>query len=54
MPRARATMRASLTSPPGSPPLDGFPSHINAETPSAIYEGGELGYVFVVAFGVVM
>jgi xylulose-5-phosphate/fructose-6-phosphate phosphoketolase len=32
----------------------GFPSHINAETPGAIHEGGELGYALGVAFGAVM
>ncbi|KZT39557.1 D-xylulose 5-phosphate/D-fructose 6-phosphate phosphoketolase [Sistotremastrum suecicum HHB10207 ss-3] len=29
----------------------GFPSHINAETPGAIHEGGELGYALSVSFG---
>ncbi|KAI5989622.1 XFP N-terminal domain-containing protein [Pisolithus orientalis] len=29
----------------------GFPSHINAETPGCIHEGGELGYALSVAFG---
>ncbi|KAJ5507747.1 hypothetical protein N7527_009890 [Penicillium freii] len=33
---------------------DGFPSHINAETPGAIHEGGELGYALAVSFGAVM
>lgn len=32
----------------------GLPSHINAETPGAIHEGGELGYALGVAFGAVM
>lgn len=32
----------------------GFPSHINAETPGAIHEGGEPGYALSVAFGAVM
>ncbi|KAK4675958.1 hypothetical protein QC764_507800 [Podospora pseudoanserina] len=32
----------------------GFPSHINAETPGAIHEGGELGYALGAAFGAVM
>lgn len=32
----------------------GFPSHINAEVPGAIHEGGELGYALAVAFGAVM
>jgi xylulose-5-phosphate/fructose-6-phosphate phosphoketolase len=32
----------------------GFPSHINAATPGAIHEGGELGYALSVAFGAVM
>ncbi|KAI9815466.1 MAG: hypothetical protein M1827_002600 [Pycnora praestabilis] len=32
----------------------GPPSHINAETPGAIHEGGELGYALSVAFGAVM
>lgn len=29
----------------------GFPSHINAETPGSIHEGGELGYALAVAYG---
>ncbi|BGP16790.1 hypothetical protein JCM10213_002184 [Rhodosporidiobolus nylandii] len=32
----------------------GFPSHVNAETPGCIHEGGELGYALAVAFGSVM
>ncbi|KAF8331506.1 phosphoketolase [Cantharellus anzutake] len=32
----------------------GFPSHVNAETPGAIHEGGELGYALAVAYGAVM
>ncbi|KAI9061053.1 phosphoketolase [Trametes sanguinea] len=32
----------------------GFPSHVNAETPGSIHEGGELGYALGVAFGAVM
>ena len=32
----------------------GFPSHINAEVPRSIHEGGELGYALAVAFGAVM
>lgn len=32
----------------------GFPSHINAETPGAIHEGGELGYALSVSFGAAM
>ncbi|KAF8223843.1 phosphoketolase [Tricholoma matsutake] len=32
----------------------GFPSHINAQTPGAIHEGGELGYALSAAFGAVM
>jgi len=32
----------------------GLPSHINAETPGAIHEGGELGYALGVAFGAAM
>jgi xylulose-5-phosphate/fructose-6-phosphate phosphoketolase len=32
----------------------GPPSHINAETPGAIHEGGELGYALSVSFGAVM
>ncbi|CAG8972624.1 hypothetical protein HYALB_00005393 [Hymenoscyphus albidus] len=32
----------------------GFPSHINAETPGSIHEGGELGYALSVSFGAVM
>lgn len=35
---------------PGSP----FPSHVNAATPGAIHEGGELGYALAVAWGSVM
>ncbi|RDW86352.1 putative phosphoketolase [Aspergillus mulundensis] len=31
----------------------GLPSHINAETPGAIHEGGELGYALSVSFGAV-
>lgn len=29
----------------------GFPSHVNAETPGQIHEGGELGYALAVAYG---
>lgn len=29
-------------------------SHINAETPGAIHEGGELGYALAVSFGAAM
>ncbi len=29
-------------------------SHINAETPGSIHEGGELGYALAVSFGAVM
>jgi len=32
----------------------GFPSHISAETPGSIHEGGELGYALSVAFGSIM
>lgn len=32
----------------------GFPSHISAEVPGSIHEGGELGYALSVAFGAVM
>lgn len=32
----------------------GFPSHVNAETPGSIHEGGELGYALAVAYGAVM
>nr|ODO02235.1 phosphoketolase [Cryptococcus depauperatus CBS 7855] len=32
----------------------GFPSHVNAETPGAIHEGGELGYCLAVAYGSIM
>jgi xylulose-5-phosphate/fructose-6-phosphate phosphoketolase len=32
----------------------GFPSHINAESPGSIHEGGELGYALAVAWGAVM
>ena len=29
-------------------------SHVNAETPGSIHEGGELGYALGVSFGAVM
>ena len=29
-------------------------SHINAQTPGSIHEGGELGYALSVAYGAVM
>ncbi|CAE6469008.1 unnamed protein product [Rhizoctonia solani] len=32
----------------------GFPSHVNAETPGVIHEGGELGYALAVSYGSVM
>jgi xylulose-5-phosphate/fructose-6-phosphate phosphoketolase len=32
----------------------GFSSHINAQVPGSIHEGGELGYALSVAFGAVM
>ncbi|KAJ8102482.1 XFP N-terminal domain-containing protein [Lipomyces tetrasporus] len=32
----------------------GFPSHVNAEVPGSIHEGGELGYSLAVAYGAVM
>ncbi|GAA5991913.1 hypothetical protein JCM11641_003020 [Rhodosporidiobolus odoratus] len=32
----------------------GFPSHVNAETPGCIHEGGELGYALAAAYGSVM
>lgn len=32
----------------------GFPSHVNAELPGQIHEGGELGYALSVAYGAVM
>ncbi|KND03602.1 uncharacterized protein SPPG_01077 [Spizellomyces punctatus DAOM BR117] len=32
----------------------GFPSHVNAEVPGSIHEGGELGYALSVSFGAVM
>lgn len=32
----------------------GFPSHINAEVPGSIHEGGELGYALSVSFGAIM
>jgi xylulose-5-phosphate/fructose-6-phosphate phosphoketolase len=34
--------------------IGGFPSHVNAETPGAIHEGGELGYALAVAYGSIM
>ncbi|KWU44041.1 phosphoketolase [Rhodotorula sp. JG-1b] len=33
---------------------NGFPSHVNAETPGCIHEGGELGYALAAAYGSVM
>ncbi|KAF2864778.1 D-xylulose 5-phosphate/D-fructose 6-phosphate phosphoketolase [Massariosphaeria phaeospora] len=39
----------SKFSAPGGPP-----SHINAETPGSIHEGGELGYALAVSFGAIM
>lgn len=36
------------------PLTNAFASHINAETPGAIHEGGELGYALSVSFGAVM
>ncbi|KAF9237663.1 XFP N-terminal domain-containing protein [Melanogaster broomeanus] len=47
--RAGLTRLITKFSTPG-----GFPSHINAETPGTIHEGGELGYALSVAFGAVM
>ena len=32
----------------------GLPTHINAQTPGSIHEGGELGYALGVSFGAVM
>ncbi|EEB07148.1 phosphoketolase [Schizosaccharomyces japonicus yFS275] len=32
----------------------GFPSHVNAEVPGAIHEGGELGYALSVSYGAVL
>ncbi|TPX49579.1 hypothetical protein SeMB42_g01351 [Synchytrium endobioticum] len=32
----------------------GFPSHVNAQVPGTIHEGGELGYSLSVSFGAVM
>lgn len=32
----------------------GFASHVNAETPGSIHEGGELGYALAVSWGAVM
>lgn len=39
---------------PGNILLTILSSHINAETPGAIHEGGELGYALAVSFGAVM
>ncbi|KAG6373448.1 putative phosphoketolase [Boletus reticuloceps] len=47
--RAGLTRLIAKFSTPG-----GFPSHINAETPGCIHEGGELGYALSVSFGAVM
>ncbi|KAH9856640.1 phosphoketolase [Lenzites betulinus] len=43
-----STLVKSFSSP------GGFPSHVNAETPGSIHEGGELGYALSVSFGAVM
>ncbi|TPX35719.1 hypothetical protein SmJEL517_g02021 [Synchytrium microbalum] len=32
----------------------GFPSHVNAQVPGTIHEGGELGYCLSVSFGAIM
>ncbi len=32
----------------------GFPSHVGAQFPGSIHEGGELGYALAVAYGAVM
>jgi xylulose-5-phosphate/fructose-6-phosphate phosphoketolase len=32
----------------------GFPSHVNAETPGCIHEGGELGYALSVSYGSIL
>lgn len=32
----------------------GFPSHVSADVPGSIHEGGELGYALSVAFGAIM
>ncbi|KAF7985626.1 hypothetical protein HWV62_2125 [Athelia sp. TMB] len=47
--KAGLTRLVSKFSAPG-----GFPSHINAEVPGCIHEGGELGYALSVSFGAVM
>ncbi|KAG9315301.1 putative phosphoketolase [Chiua virens] len=47
--RAGLTRLITKFSTPG-----GFPSHINAETPGCIHEGGELGYALSVSFGAIM
>ncbi|TFK75126.1 phosphoketolase [Pluteus cervinus] len=49
--RDRVGMKNLITgfSTPG-----GLPSHLNAQTPGAIHEGGELGYALSVSFGAIM
>ena len=37
-----------------APCVDFLSSHINAQTPGSIHEGGELGYALSVAYGAVM
>ncbi|KKK17479.1 phosphoketolase [Aspergillus ochraceoroseus] len=47
--------RFVIASPPLETEADSSTySHINAETPGAIHEGGELGYALAVSFGAVM
>lgn len=46
-------MRSSLSVSDSRTSAD-MHSHINAETPGSIHEGGELGYALAVSFGAVM
>jgi len=50
-PRGKAGLERLITT--FSTP-SGFPSHVNAQFPGSIHEGGELGYALGVAFGAVM
>lgn len=47
-------MSGSAGTLPGNILITILSSHINAETPGAIHEGGELGYALAVSFGAVM
>ena len=47
-------MSAAKPEPPSCFFANNGPSHINAQTPGSIHEGGELGYALAVAYGAVM